>query len=168
MATVRFSLTGIAAKVFETETWLRIASECFGSRKVSKSISDEKETKWEVSLKKQQEEAHSLCHHAIHKLIPMAGAYQQKMLDTVSQASTVYMPEEAEAIYWEGSKMMEEMNGHISGILYNARKMREASRATNKMEDMHMKAVMYHNSVMPYLDTLRFHIDRLKEIMCIA
>ena len=168
MATVRFSLTGIATKVFETETWLRIASECFGSHSVSKSLSEEKETKWEISLKKQQEEAHSLCHHAIHKLIPMAGVYQQNMLDVVSQASTVYMPEEAEAIYCEDSKIMEEINGHISGILYNAHKMREASRATSKMEDMHMKAIMYHNSVMPYLDTLRFHIDRLKNIMCIA
>ena len=169
MSTVRFRLVGIAAKVFETETWLKMVSECFGTRSVVKeNCSDEQETKWETTLKRQQQEAHSLCHQVIHQLIPQAGACQMAMLDAISQASTVYAPDEAEIIFYEGNKMMEEISGHIAGILYNTRKVREANRNTGKMKDAHLKAVMYHNSVMPYLDTLRFHIDRLNEIICLA
>lgn len=170
MSTVRFSLAGFASRMFEAETWVKVMSECFGTRTLVSANRMEgiNETKWEIALKQQQNEARSLCHHAIHKLIPMAGNYQSVLLDTVTQASFVYAPEEVEAISNEGNKAMEEISGHISGILFNARKMREASRHTNKMEDAHMKAVMYHNSVMPYIDTLRFHIDRLKEIMSIA
>lgn len=169
MSTVRFSLAGMASKVFEAETWLKMMSECFGTRAVVKSnrLEGLNETNWELTLKKQQSEAHTLCHHAIHRLIPIAGAFQLTTLEAVSQAG-VYAPEEAELIYQEGSRTVEEINGHISGILYNARKMREAGRQVNKMDDTHLKAVMYHNTVMPYIDTLRFHIDRLKEIMCIA
>lgn len=166
MSTARFSLTGFASRVFETATWLGVVSERFGTHSAAKASRQESlEAKWEISLKQQQKEAHSLCHHAIHTLIPMAGTYELSMLDTVSQAGSVYAPDEAEAIYQEGNRLVEEISGHISGILYNARKMREASRAANKMDDMHVKAVMYHNSVMPYIDTLRFHIDRLKDIM---
>lgn len=166
MSTIRFSLAGIASKVFETETWLRMAVECFGFRKASQpACSGGKETKWELSLKQQQREAHSLCHHAIHKLIPMAGAYQLSMLDTVSQANSVYAPAEAEAIFQEGNRVLEEISNHISGILYNARKMREANRNANKLEDSHAKAVVYHNSVMPYIETLRSHINSLNAIM---
>ena len=154
MSTARFSLAVIASKVFETETWLKMVSECFGARSISKQVcSDSQETKWELALKQQQKEAHSLCHHAIHKLIPMAGAYQQSMLEAVSQASSIYAPDEGE------------ISNHISAILYNARKTREANRKANKMEDSHMKAVIYHNSVLPYIETLRFHIDSLNAII---
>lgn len=128
-----------------------MVSECFGARSISKQVcSDSQETKWELALKQQQKEAHSLCHHAIHKLIPMAGAYQQSMLEAVSQA---------------GNKVLDEISNHISAILYNARKTREANRKANKMEDSHMKAVIYHNSVLPYIETLRFHIDSLNAII---
>lgn len=170
MTTARFNLAGFASRVFEAETWMKMMSECFGTRaSVNTSRMDSiNETNWELTLKRQQSETRSLCHHAIHKLIPMAGAYQMNLLDAVSQAHTVYAPADAEEVFNEGNRKVEEISGHVSGILYNARKMREASRQTNKVEDTHMKAVMYHNSVMPYIDTLRFHIDRLKEIMRIA
>ena len=166
MSTARFSLAVIASKVFETETWLKMVSECFGARSISKQVcSDSQETKWELALKQQQKEAHSLCHHAIHKLIPMAGAYQQSMLEAVSQASSIYAPDEAEAICHAGNKVLDDISNHISAILYNARKTREANRKANKMEDSHMKAVIYHNSVLPYIETLRFHIDSLNAII---
>lgn len=143
-----------------------MVSDRFGAHSIAKTSRMEGlEAKWEHIFKQQQNEAHTLCHHAIHNLIPMAGAYELSMLDAVSQASSIYAPDQVEAIYQEGNKKVEDIAGHISGILYNARKMREASRETNKTQDMHMKAVMYHNSVMPYIDTLRFHIDRLKEMM---
>ena len=145
-----------------------MVSDCFGTRTAINRCSEGQETKWEIKLKRQQEEAHSLCHHAIHKLIPMAGAYQMSMLDTVSQAGSVYAPEEAEVVFSEGNKAVEEITGHISGILFNARKMRDANREANKMQDVHAKAIMYHNSVMPYIDTLRFHVDKLNSIIGIA
>ena len=168
MSTARFSLAGFASKVFETETWLRVVSDCFGVRSAVKSCSEGQETKWEIGLKRQQQEAHSLCHHAIHKLIPMAGVYQMSMLEAVSQANSVYAPAEAEIIFHEGNKAVEEISGHVTGILYNAGKLREANREANKMQDVHTKAIMYHNSVMPYIDTLRFHIDKLNNIIGIA
>ena len=88
--------------------------------------------------------------------------------DSVAQAYTVYAPEEAESIFNRGNQAIEDIKGHVSGIRYNACKMREANRKVSELEDMHAKAVMYHNSVKPYMDTLRFHIDQLKHILHVA
>ena len=151
MSTVRFSQVTFATKSWVAEAWEKMVVELFSGRVVA-----------EVN------EVHSLCHHAIHQLLPIAGSYQQALLDDVAQAYTVYAPEEAESIFNRGNQAIEDIKGHVSGIRYNACKMREANRKVSELEDMHAKAVMYHNSVKPYMDTLRFHIDQLKHILHVA
>ena len=95
-----------------------------------------------------------------------------KQLDEVCESKweveLVYAPEEAESIFNRGNQAIEDIKGHVSGIRYNACKMREANRKVSELEDMHAKAIMYHNSVKPYMDTLRFHIDQLKHILHVA
>ena len=156
MSTVRFSQVTFATKSWVAEAWEKMVVELFSGRVVAevKQLDEVCESKWEVELKKLQNEVHSLCHHAIHQLLPIAGSYQQA--------------EEAESIFNRGNQAIEDIKGHVSGIRYNACKMREANRKVSELEDMHAKAVMYHNSVKPYMDTLRFHIDQLKHILHVA
>ena len=170
MSTVRFSQVTFATKSWVAEAWEKMVVELFSGRVVAevKQLDEVCESKWEVELKKLQNEVHSLCHHAIHQLLPIAGSYQQALLDDVAQAYTVYAPEEAESIFNRGNQAIEDIKGHVSGIRYNACKMREANRKVSELEDMHAKAVMYHNSVKPYMDTLRFHLDQLKHILHVA
>lgn len=170
MSTVRFSQVTFATKSWVAEAWEKMVSELFSGRVVAeaKQAGEVYESKWEMELRKLQNEVHSLCHNAIHQLLPMAGSYQQALLDDVSQAYTVYAPEEAESVFHQGNQAIEDIKGHVSGIRYNASKMREANRKVNELSDMHAKAIMYHNSVKPYMDTLRFHIDQLKHILRIA
>ena len=170
MSTVRFSQVTFATKSWVAEAWEKMVVELFSGRVVAevKQLDEVCESKWEVELKKLQNEVQSLCHHAIHQLLPIAGSYQQALLDDVAQAYTVYAPEEAESIFNRGNQAIEDIKGHVSGIRYNACKMREANRKVSELEDMHAKAIMYHNSVKPYMDTLRFHIDQLKHILHVA
>lgn len=170
MSTVRFSQVTYATKSWVAVVWEKMVVEMFSGRVVAEAgqLDVVSESKWEVELRKLQEEVHSLCHHAIHQLLPVAGAYQQTLLDDVSQAFTVYAPEEAESVFVKGNQAIEDIKGHVTGIRFNACKMRQANRRVNELEDMHAKAVMYHNSVKPYMDTLRFHIDQLKSILHVA
>ena len=163
MSTVRFSQVTFATKSWVAEAWEKMVVELFSGRVVA-----EVKHLDVVELKKLHNEVHSLCHHAIHQLLPIAGSYQQALLDDVAQAYTVYAPEEAESIFNRGNQAIEDIKGHVSGIRYNACKMREANRKVSELEDMHAKAIMYHNSVKPYMDTLRFHIDQLKHILHVA
>ena len=152
MSTVRFSQVTFATKSWVAEAWEKMVVELFSGRVVAevKQLDEVCESKWEVEL------------------IPIAGSYQQALLDDVAQAYTVYAPEEAESIFNRGNQAIEDIKGHVSGIRYNACKMREANRKVSELEDMHAKAIMYHNSVKPYMDTLRFHIDQLKHILHVA
>lgn len=170
MSTVRFSLVTYATKSLVVEAWERVVSELFAGRQASKAnrISRLYETRWESELKRLQLEVHFVCNNAISQLIPLAGRYEQRLLDTVLSAYTVYAPDEAESVFNEGNKAIEDISGHVTGIWYNADRMREANRQVDEQKDMHLKAVMYHNSVKPYMDTMRYHIDQLKAILQIA
>ena len=68
MSTVRFSQVTFATKSWVAEAWEKMVVELFSGRVVAEVKQlDEKlcESKWEVELKKLQNEVHSLCHHAI-------------------------------------------------------------------------------------------------------
>lgn len=167
MSTVRLSLVASASKSWVAEAWSKVVAELFGGRlavEVSR-VGEVGETKWEAELKRLQKEVHALCHQAIHQLIPLAGSYQQNVLNGIVEANTVYAPEEAEIVFEEGNKQIENIKGHILGIRYNAHKMREANRKVEALDDMHAKAVLYHHSVRPYMDTLNFHIEQLQAIL---
>ena len=164
MSTVRFSLVTIATKSVVAEVWEKVMSGIFSSR-VESYKDGLSESKWETELRKLQEEVHSLCHYAIHQLLPMAGVYQQSLLDNSLQAYSVYAPEEAEKVFNEGNRVIENIKGHVSGIRYNACEMRKANRKLNELEDMHAKAIMYHNTVKPYMNTLCYHMEQLKAIL---
>lgn len=170
MSTLRFSLVTYATKSLVVEAWERLVFELFAGRQVAKAnrISRLYETRWESELKRLQSEVNSVCNNAISQLLPMAGRYEQRLLDTVLSAYTVYAPEEAESVYAEGNRAIEDISGHITGIRYNAHMMQEANRQVYEQQDMHAKAVLYHNSVKPYMDTMRYHIDQLKAILRIA
>ena len=76
MSTVRFSQVTFATKSWVAEAWEKMVVELFSGRVVAevKQLDEVCESKWEVELKKLQNEVHSLCHHAIHQLLPIAGS----------------------------------------------------------------------------------------------
>lgn len=154
MATMRFGLVGVALRVLDIETWGRLVSDHFGARMLvkAKRTGSMSKARWEAALYKQEDEARSLCRHALRNLIPMAGTYQMNILDMVSQAATLYAPEEAELLYREGNKIVEEIGKHVAEITSSARKMRETNFQANQ----------------EIANTLRFHASRLSEIIRMA
>lgn len=167
MSTVRFYSVAVASKSWVAEAWAKIVEDLFGNNEVVMTTvrAEKRETKWEAELIRLQKEVYFLCHQALHQLIPMAGTYQQHLLNLVQDAQTVYAPEEAESVFEEGNRAIENIKGHILGIRYNANKMREANYRVEALQDMHAKAVLYHHSVQPYMDTLKYHIEQLKAIL---
>jgi len=41
----------------------------------------------------------------------------------------------------------------------------EARKVANKIEDAYEKALAYHDDVLPYFDTIRYHTDKLELIV---
>ena len=61
--------------------------------------------------------------------------------------------------------LIEKINKHTSFIADNVEAMVEKRKVVNKNEDIRTLAVAYHDEVAPYLDAIRYHIDKLELIV---
>lgn len=167
MSTVRFGQENVVAtKSLVVEMWEKFT----GLFRNSDSLQANTRSKTggclcDMDLLELENEAQKLCNQAVFHLIPMAGAYQQHLMDTLLQSSTVYAPDDAESVMNEDTRAIEDIKGHVSGIQYNTKKMCEADRKVKALNDSREKAVIYHHSIKPYIDTLRFHISQLEGII---
>jgi glutamine synthetase len=123
------------------------------------------EVKWETYIKKIQIEARVLGDLALNHIIPVAKRYQSLLLDNVLKTKSVYSSEKAKKISSLDMALIEEISEHVSIIKKNVDDMVEARKVANKIENEKKKANAYHDVVLPYFDTIRYHVDKLEMIV---
>ncbi len=123
------------------------------------------EVKWETYTKKIQIEARVLGDLSMNHVIPVATQYQTALLDNVFKLNSVFDKEKAKTLNEHDIALIEEIAIHISGIKVNADAMVEARKVANRIENVRDKAITYHDTVAPFLDTIRYHIDKLELIV---
>ena len=57
---------------------------------------------------------------------------------------------------------IKEISEHISIIRTLVNEMVDARKAANKFEDAPQKAAVYKDTVLPYFDKIRYHVDKLE------
>ena len=62
-------------------------------------------------------------------------------------------------------KIIEEIAERTSAIEKNVEKLVNARKQANKITDVLQKAIAYHDHVEPYLDSIRYQIDKLELIV---
>ena len=62
----------------------------------------------------------------------------------------------------EPRRLVRKIAGHICAVTKKVDEMVEARKKANRLTDMREKAIAYHDSVAPYLDEIRDHIDDLE------
>ena len=77
----------------------------------------------------------------------------------------VFDKEKAAELSKEDASLIEQIAAHISFIKTNVELMVEARKVANKLEDAREKAIAYHDTVAPFFDTIRYHIDKLELIV---
>ena len=95
----------------------------------------------------------------------MATRYQSTLLDNVYKMHQVYAPEKAEQLSVHDNSLIEELSVHIAEIKRNVDEMVEARKQANVIASERMRAIAYHDKVFPYLDTIRYHVDKLELIV---
>jgi glutamine synthetase len=58
--------------------------------------------------------------------------------------------------------LIKKISYHIQNIKNKTHEMVEARKVANKVEDVTKMAEMYDQNVRPYLDDIRYHIDKLE------
>ena len=120
------------------------------------------EVKWETYTKKVQIESRCFGDMALNHIIPVATKYQNMLLDNMYKIKSLFPHEKGEKIAAQDMTMIENMAEHMQFIKDKVQEMIEARKVANKIESQREKAIAYHDTVVPYLESIRYHIDKLE------
>ncbi len=130
-----------------------------------KELEARNEVKWETYTKKVQIEARVLGDLSMNHIIPVATAYQSRLLRDVERMRTVFPTEKADELSARNLKLIEEIAHRTASIETLVDELVEARKIANRLADEHQKAIAYHDNVTPYLDAIRRQIDKLELIV---
>ncbi len=119
----------------------------------------------ETYTKKIQIEARVLGDLAINHIVPTAIRYQTDLLENVKGMKDILPAEEYRKMSAARIARIMEISTHISEIKVQVNKMVETRKLANKVEDIREKATTYSENVVPFLEIIRDHIDRLELIV---
>ena len=114
---------------------------------------------FEAYILKLQIEARILGEMALNEVLPVAIAYQNKLIDNVKGLKEIGMKKEA---YASQLDLITKLSHHINVMEQDVNKMVEARKVSNAIEHASEKAKAYCDNVKPYFDTIRYHADKLE------
>jgi glutamine synthetase len=139
----------------------------FESTKVmnKKELEARNEVKWETYVKTVQIEARVLGDLAMNHIIPVSTHYQSQLIKNVQGTKDVFSAEKAERLSARNMKLIEEIAERTERIERLAEELTEARRVANRIENIHMRAIAYHDTVAPKMQDIRNEIDHLEMIV---
>ena len=140
---------------------LYIESGIFTDRELESRV----EVAHEKYVKKVQIEARVLGDLAMNHIIPVAINYQTKLIENVKGLKEIFDTKEFENVAGNRLDLIKTISEHTAAITSLVHDMIEARKVANKLEHAKEKSMKYAETVVPYLDEIRDHIDRLELIV---
>ena len=144
----------------------------FESTKVMnrKELEARNEVKWEMYVKTVQIEARVLGDLAMNHIIPVATHYQSQLIKNVQGmkdifSSAVFSTEKATRLSARNMKLIEEIAERTERIEQLVEELTEARRVANRIENIHERAIQYHDTVCPKMEAIRQETDKLELIV---
>lgn len=97
-------------------------------------------------------------------IIPAAIGYQNKLIDNIRGVKEIYgsgFKQHAEAAL----AILEEISGHLAATHKKSEAMTEARKKANSEVDIRKKAQAYCHEVRPYFEDIRYHCDKLEQLV---
>ena len=120
------------------------------------------EVKWEMYTKKVQIEARVLGDLAINHIIPVATRYRSMLVDNVVKLKELFPGTKGAQIVAHDLETIEKITEHLEIIKSETDRMIDARKEANRIESEREKAIAYHDNVVPPMEVIRRHIDKLE------
>ncbi|RGN50219.1 MULTISPECIES: glutamine synthetase III [unclassified Bacteroides] len=120
------------------------------------------EVELEKYTKKIQIESRVLGDLAINHIVPIAVAYQNRLLENLRGLKEIFTEEEYAEMSQDRKDLVREISHRVTAIKILVREMTEARKVANHLESQEEKAFSYEKNVSPYLESIRDHIDHLE------
>lgn len=130
-----------------------------------KELEARNEVKWETYTKKIQIEARVLGDLAMNHIIPVATQYQTSLIDNVYKIRSLFPEEKGKTLSSKNIELIEAIAEHTAFIKEHVDQMVEARKVANKIDTEREKAIAYHDYIVPALEKIRYHIDKLELIV---
>lgn len=132
-------------------------------------IKRELESRFEINIreftKKIQIESRVLGDLAMNHIIPIAIKYQNILIDSVKGLKEIFDKKDFDEIAKRRINTIKRISEHTTGISTKVSEMTEQRKIANRIENSLEKTKSYELNVMPYLDSIRVHIDKLELIV---
>ncbi len=141
--------------------------DMFESTKVMnrKELEARNEVKWEMYVKTVQIEARVLGDMAMNHIIPVSTHYQSQLIKNVQGMKEVFTKEKAERLSARNMKLIEEIAERTEQIERLVEELTDARRIANRIQDIHERAIQYHDTVCPKMEDIRLETDKLEMIV---
>lgn len=130
-----------------------------------KELESRVEVEYEKFTKKVQIEARVLGDLAINHIVPTAIRFMTTLIDNVKGLKEIFSNSEFEKLAGARKEVIVSISDHISSIKKLVNEMVEERKKANIIEDEYKKAITYEKKVKPYLEEIRYHIDKLELIV---
>ena len=130
-----------------------------------KELEARNEVKWETYTKKIQIEARVLGDLAMNHIIPTATRYQTSLIDNVYKMKDLFPADKASALSSRNLEIIEDIANRTNFIKEKVDEMVEARKVANKIESEREKAIAYHDKIVPMLEAIHYHIDKLELVV---
>ncbi len=153
-----------ALKAYLTENAKRIFSEndVFAPRELEARV----EVEMQKFTKKIQIESRVLGDIALNHIIPTGIRYMNVLIANIQGLKDIFgETEDYNELADDRLDLIKTISFHIQNIKNKVQDMVEARKIANKEEDFYKAAILYDNTVRPFLDDIRDHIDKLELIV---
>jgi glutamine synthetase len=120
------------------------------------------EIKLENYTKKLQIESRVMGDLAVNHILPTAIQYQNRLIENARGLKEVLDSKTFVKLSRNQLNTIKEISDHVSNIKEYVAEMVEARRLANRIEDIEKKAGAYKDSVLPYFEKIRYHVDKLE------
>ena len=110
-------------------------------------------------------EARVLGDLAMNHIIPTATKYQTSLIDNVYKMKDLFPADKASILSSRNLEIIEDIAYRTNFIKEKVDEMVEARKVANKIESEREKAITYHDKIVPMLEAIRYHIDKLELVV---
>ena len=115
--------------------------------------------------KKIQIESRVLGDLAINHIVPTAVKYQTILTENIKGLKEIFPDKEFTELSKARIDLIRNISEHVSYIKSKVTEMIEARKVANIIEDEREKAIAYSKTIVPFLDDIRYHIDKLELVV---
>jgi glutamine synthetase len=116
----------------------------------------------ESFYKKLQIEARVIGELGVNVIIPAAISYQNRLVENIRGLKELGL---AEATYHAQLDIINKISEHVNLIKSDIDEMVEARKKANKIEEIRDRAIAYDETVKPFFQPIRYHVDKLEQLV---